>query len=209
MSENNQRLVGLKGDPGPKGEKGPCGIRGPRGEIGPRGLKGEHGSVCVNCKPTETRLVYPSILFFPSPQDLLIPDFQTFDTYPLSGWHFNDGTLTFPVKKCNFYDIKRIDIGFYAFDESTLSINVNTQTTSVNYTCKPLVPGSYQGSTINSQNLIYDEKFAFFNTTKSCSKLSSKVDNITITNPGKKFVISNLRITYTNYIMNFQLLNFL
>ena len=188
---------------GPKGEpglRGPKGERGQKGEPGPRGPKG-----CVNCKQSETRFIYPSLLFYPSPQDLYIPNFQVFDIYPFNGWHFNYGTLTFPVKKCNFNNITRIDIWFYAFDESSFSININTETKSLQYTCDTLTPGSYQGST-SKCNLTYDEKFVLFKTEDtSCSK----VNNITITNPGKNFIISSVRITYSNYIMNFQLLNFL
>ena len=205
----------IKGDRGPKGEqgargpKGEQGARGPKGEPGARGPKGDMGPMgpqgcSAKCKSTLTRLVYPSILFFPNPQDLIIPNFQLYDIYPLSGWYFTYGTLTIPVKKTHICDIKRIDIGLYAFNESSFSINVNTETNTLKYTGN-LTPGSYQVSTVRCPKFVYDEKFAVLKTT---SRSCSKVNNITITNEGNPFIISSIRITYNDYEMIFQLLNY-
>jgi hypothetical protein len=197
---------GPKGAPGPKGDPGP---RGQRGEQGQRGEKGERGEIgprghITGYVETITRLLYPSILFYPVPQDLLIPNFQIYDVYPLNGWYFTHGTLTFPVKDCLFSDIERIDIGFYSFDNSSFSINVNTETNIVKYVCNP-VKGAYQGSTLQCRKFVYDENFVVFRTNcKSCSA----VNNITITNSGGRFIISSVRITYNNYVMMFQLLTY-
>ena len=201
---------GLKGDRGPKGEQG---IRGPKGEQGIRGPKGDPGirgpagPRCCNSeyKPTLTRLVYPSTNFFPFPEELVNIPFQIYETYPLSGWYFTNGTLTFPVKCCHFNEIERIDIFFYAFGDSSLSINVNTETKIVNYVCNGLTTGSYQGSTVNSHKFVYDEKFARF---KTMSSACGKVNNITITNTGNAFIISSVRITYCDCEIIFQLLKY-
>lgn len=201
---------GPKGDPGMRGPKGESGMRGPKGDVGMRGLKGDKGNIgprgiTLGYKPSLTRLVYPSTLFFPFPEELTDTTFQIYNTYPLSGWYFTNGTLTFPVKNCEFKDIERIDIFFYAFNDSSLSINVNTDSGSVNYTCETLTTGSYNGSTVNCRRFTYDENFVLFNKTSSAS---GKVNNITINNPGKDFIISSMRINYCNYEIIFHLLKY-
>jgi hypothetical protein len=172
----------IKGDCGPKGDRGPKGDKGPKGDRGPG-----KGNVTV------TRMIYPSTLYYPTPQDLLVPNFQTYNIYP-SGWYFT-GTLTFPTKPC---EIERIDIWFYSFGDSTLSINTDT----LKYT-SVVSKGAYQGST-SCRKFVYDENFAFFKANK-CSKMICS--NITITTEDT-FIISSVRITYNNYEMNFQLLNY-
>jgi hypothetical protein len=155
-------------------------------------------------RPTITRLVYPSKLFFDNPQDLANLNFQTYDIYPQNGWHFKEGTLTFPVKPCHFHDIKRIDVAFYAFQPSPFFINVNTRTGTVNYKTELKKPGAYQCSTVGNK-FVYNEHFALL---KKNGHSCSKVNNITINNPGNYFIISSIRITYIKYDINFQLMTF-
>lgn len=200
---------GLKSNQGMRGPKGEQGARGPKGEPGMRGVKGDTGPMgprgCnAEYKPTLTRFVYPSTLFFPFPEELIDVPFQIHETYPLSGWYFTSGILTFPVKSCNFNEIERIDISFYAIGDSSLSINVNTETKTVNYVSN-VTRGSYQGSTINSRKFVYDERFTHFKTTTSSC---GKVNNITITKTGNPFIISSVRITYCDCEMIFYLLKY-
>lgn len=190
---------GPKGEPGLRGDKGDRGSQGPPG---PKGIKGDKGeSHFIKCKTSISRFIYPSLLFYPSPEDLTIPNFQVYDTYALSGWYFTHGTLTFPVKQCFFTDIESIDIVFYAFDESTFSIDVNTETNVVKYTGN-LTSGSYQCST-RWNKFVYDEKFVLLK--KNCTSYS-KVNSISIPNSGT-FIISSIRISYNDYEINFQLMS--
>jgi len=196
---------------GPPGERGPQGHHGPPGERGPRGERGPEGS--SHCHTTISKFLYPSHLIYNSD---VFPDLNSLDThflllynvYPQNGWKFNQGTLIFPVRpNTEFDEIKGVVVNFHSTTATELfSININTIYHSVSYNSEHglQLGKTYQASTLNRCDYVYDEEYILMHTPTHIN-CEETVKNITIDGNGE-IIVSSVTIVYVNSTVTFYLM---